>query len=179
MQEIEVSIRPLKLKDAEAVQRYASDPRVADTTTIPHPYPQDGGLTFVENSLEAQEKRESFQFAIIVDNEMIGVIGLNRADFENYTVNVDYAIASSHWGKGIMTTVVSLTLKYAFEELQMKEVNSACLKRNPGSRRVLEKNGFSNTGEFIYTSSKFKGEPAFSFSLTRNAWEELRSYQTD
>lgn len=37
---IQVSIRPIQLEDAEGVQRYASDERVAATTTIPQPYPE-------------------------------------------------------------------------------------------------------------------------------------------
>ena len=41
---MEVSIRPLRLDDTEAVQQYASDELVARTTNIPHPYPKDGGV---------------------------------------------------------------------------------------------------------------------------------------
>ena len=37
---IEVTIRPLRLSDAAAVQSYASDERVARTTNIPQPYPE-------------------------------------------------------------------------------------------------------------------------------------------
>lgn len=113
MHNIEVRIRPLELGDAEAVQRYASDPRVAETTTVPHPYPEGGGMMFVKGSLDAQAKQESFQFAIISDNEMIGVIGLNGVDLKQQTLRIDYAIASSHWGKGIMTRVVALALTHA------------------------------------------------------------------
>jgi len=173
--DIEVSIRPLEREDAEAVQRYASDPRVADTTTIPHPYPQNGGEGFVSANIEAREKREAFPFAIIADGKMIGVIGLNGADFEQRTIRIDYAIASSHWGKGIMTRVVSLALAYAFENLQMETVNSGCLKRNMGSRRVLEKNGFSKIEERILTKSKFKGESSYRFRLTKQEWETFKS----
>ena len=39
MEQLEVTIRPLRLSDAAAVQRYASDERVARTATIPQPYP--------------------------------------------------------------------------------------------------------------------------------------------
>ena len=61
---IEVTIRPLRFSDAAAVQRYASDERVARTTTIPQPYPEDGGKflsgkvlghTKIENIYEAVE----------------------------------------------------------------------------------------------------------------------------
>ena len=51
--ELEVTIRPLQLGDAEAVKRYASDERVARMTTIPQPYPPEGGETFVKKAVEA------------------------------------------------------------------------------------------------------------------------------
>lgn len=170
MPDLEVYIRPLEHGDAEAVERYASDERVAATTTIPHPYPKGGGEGFVTGSIAARDRRESFPFAIIVDGDMIGVIGLNGADFEKRTIRIDYAIAFSHWGKGIMTRVVPLALDYIFTELEMETVMSGCLARNPASGRVLEKNGFTEIEQFVYTHPKFEGEPARRFRLTKEEW---------
>ena len=170
MTDLNVSIRPLEHGDVEAVERYASDERVAATTTIPHPYPKGGGENFVKGSIEARERRESFPFAIVVDGEMIGVIGLNGANFETRTIRIDYAIASSHWGRGIMTRVVELALAHIFIELKMETVMSACLARNPASGRVLEKNGFTEIEQFVYTHPKFNGELARRFRLTKDEW---------
>ena len=52
----------------------------------------------------------------------------------------------------------------------MEIVNSGCLARNPASARVLEKNGFTEIGQFIVSSSKFKDEPARRFRLTKQEW---------
>lgn len=170
MPDIEINIRPLEYGDAEAVERYASDERVAATTTIPHPYPIGGGEGFVKGSIAARERRESFPFAIVADGEMIGVIGCNGANFEARTIRIDYAIASSHWGKGIMTRVVALALDYIFNELKMETVISGCLAKNPASGRVLEKNGFTEIEQFVYTHPKFNGESARRFRLTKDEW---------
>ena len=80
MTEPKVTIRPLRIGDEPAVQRYASDERVARTTTIPEPYPEDGAATFVQQAVEARRKREGFSFAIVADREMIGVVGLGAID---------------------------------------------------------------------------------------------------
>ena len=101
---------------------------------------------------------------------MIGVVGLGAVDYEKRSVRCDYAIASSHWGMGITTRAVALALNYAFCELDMEIVHSACLKCNPASARVLKKNGFQETEGFLYNSSKFKDEPARRFQLTRQVW---------
>ena len=128
--EPEVTIRPLQLSDAEAVQRYASDKRVTRTTTIPEPYPPDGGETFVKEALETQANGEAFYFAILSDGELIGALDLRSINHEDCSVEFGYAIAASHWGKGITTKAVALALRYAFCELDMNLVRASCLRRN-------------------------------------------------
>ena len=168
--EPEVTIRPLRLDDAAAVQRYASDERVARTTTIPQPYPSDGGETFVKQAVEAHANREEFYFGILADGELIGALDLRSIDRENRGAECGYAIAMSHWGKGITTKALALALCYAFCELGMDVVQSSCLRRNPASARVLEKNGFRETGEFVSNIPKFKDEPFRGFQLTKQEW---------
>lgn len=168
--EPDVTIRPLQLSDAEAVQRYAADERVARTTTIPNPYPADGGATFVKEAVEAHANGEAFYFAILADGELIGVVGLRAVDREERSVRCGYAIAASHWGKGITTRAVALALRYAFCELGMDIVRASCLRRNPASARVLKKNGFQETGELASNISKFENEPSLAFQLTKQEW---------
>ena len=175
MTEPEVTIRPLHFSDAEAVQRYASDERVARTTTIPEPYPEDGGETFVKHGIEAHKNREGFYFAIVAGGEMIGVVELGAMDQDKYSIRCDYAIAASHWGRGITTKAVALALHYAFCELGMEIVHSGCLRRNPASARVLEKNGFLETEGIVFDSGKFKNEPARQFRLTKRDWLAVQS----
>ena len=74
MTEPVVTIRALALSDAETIQGYASDERVARTTTIPEPYPADGGRMFVEQGLKTWRRRVGFSFAIVADDEMVGVV---------------------------------------------------------------------------------------------------------
>ena len=170
--QVEVKIRPLRLSDAAAVQRYASDERVARTTTIPQPYPENGGETFVRRSIRAHRNREGFSFAIVADGDMVGVVELGAVDYEERSVRCDYGIASSHWGRGITTRAVALALNYAFCELDMEIVHSTCLRCNPASARVLEKSEFQEMDEFLYNSSKFENEPVRRFQLTRQAWRK-------
>ncbi len=179
MTELKVTIRPLRIGDEPAVQRYASDERVARTTTIPEPYPEDGAARFVEQAVDARRNGAGFFFAIVADGEMIGVVELGGSDLESGSIQCDYAIASAYWGKGITTKAVSLALRYAFLELGMETVRSACLRRNPGSARVLEKNGFQETEGFVYNSSKFKGEAARQFLLTKKAWLASHANESD
>ena len=168
--ETEVTIRPLQLGDAEAVQRYASDERLARTTTIPEPYPPDGGKTFVKNAVEAHASGKEFYFGILANCELVGALDFRSIDRADRSLECGYAIAVSHWGKGITTKALSLALCYAFCELDMDIVRSSCLSRNFASARVLEKNGFRETGEYASEIPKFKGEPFRGFQLTKQEW---------
>ena len=162
--ELEVTIRPLQHSDAAAVQRYGSDELVARTTRIPEPYPADGGETFVKEAVEARANGETFYFAILADGELIGAIDLRSINRQNRSAECGYAIATPHWGKGITARAVALALRYAFCELGMDIVRASCLRRNPASARVLEKNGFRETGEFVSNIPKFKDEPSRAFN---------------
>ena len=167
------------MNDSDAVQRYAADELVASTTTTPWPYPADGGIAFVKECLEARKLGRSFSFAIVANNELVGVVGINGVDHERRAARCDYAIASSHWGRGITTKALAQALCFAFDELGLQSVNSASLVRNPGSSRVLEKNGFAEAGQFVFSDSKFKEEPARRFRLTRQDWlEATRPFET-
>ena len=168
---MKVFIRPIRIEDVDSVKWYASDELVARTTNIPYPYPHDAAEFFVKDAIEGWKNRNQFKFAIIFENKtMVGGIDLNKADFERYTIQCDYAIHSSYWGRGIVTEATRLAINYAFLDLDMKIINAACLDRSPASSRVLEKNGFIETGKFIYNNYKFKDEPARWFRLTRENW---------
>ncbi|MBT3342638.1 MAG: GNAT family N-acetyltransferase [Gemmatimonadetes bacterium] len=165
-----MSIRPLQLDDVEAIHRFASDELVARTTTTPHPYPEDGASTYVRQCIDDWENGVGYSFAILAGDEVIGSLGLGAIDRDQGTGQCDYAIGSAHWNRGIMTQAVAAAVRYAFVELGLQTVRSACLQRNPASGRVLEKNRFTETHQFIYTHAKFEGEPARQFEIHRHDW---------
>lgn len=96
-------------------------------------------------------------------------------DHSSKAAQCDCAIASTHWNRGITTAAVSEALHFAFSDLDLETVNSACLERNPGSGRVLEKNGFTETERFVFSSSKFQGESARRFRIRKSEWLAMRS----
>ena len=151
--------------------------RALPTTTIPEPYPADGGEEFVKQAVEAGEKGESFYFAILADGGMVGVVEIGGINYKERTAQTHYAIAASHWGRGITTQAVSLVLEHAFLELGMETVNTGCLARNPASGRVLQKNGFTETGSEIIRTGKLSGEQQRLFRLTKQDWIAFHSEQ--
>ena len=159
----------LRLASAAGGKRICSDGRVRHVpNTIPQPYPKNGGETLRQKGVRAHRIREA-SFLLLL--QMRYEWGGNRAvDYEKRSVRCDFANRIVALGQGITTRAVALALHYAFCELGMEIVHSACLKRNSASARVLEKNGFQEMDGFIYNSSKFENEPARRFQLTQQAW---------
>lgn len=170
-----VSLRPITLEDANSVQHYASDARIAATCNVPHPYPSNGGQLFVERCIQATKSRQRFPHAILLDGEFVGVIGLNLPDFTNLTAEVDYWLAVPFWGRGIATQAVGLVAGIAFEDIGFRRLFSGCWAKNPASCRVLMKNGFGeiesvvNDGHF---GQKFLGETIRRLTLSYEDWQK-------
>lgn len=170
-----VSLRPITLEDADSIQRYASDARLAATCNVPHPYPLNGGQVFVERAIHAHESRQRFPHAILLDGEFVGVIGLNLPDFTNLTTEVDYWLAVPFWGRGIMTQAVGLITGIALEDIGFRRLFSGCWAKNPASFRVLEKNGFLEIESVIndgYFGQKFVGETIRRLTLSDEDWQK-------
>ena len=163
-----VSLRPIQNGDEETIQLCASDTEIARTCNVPHPYPANGGVAFVEKAVSARAARARFAFAILRQGEFVGVIDLNAPDFAAGTCKVDYWVARPHWNQGVATAAIRCAVHAAFTELGLRHISSACLSSNRASARALEKNGFkeiapiTNDGRY---GAKFIGETIRRFTL--------------
>ena len=81
------------------------------------------------------------------EGELVGGITLSNvrrraAQF----VNLGYWMGHKFAGKGYMTEAVGLVVPFCFETLGLHRIHAAFLPDNQASRRVLEKNGFTEEG---------------------------------
>lgn len=136
-----VTIRLLESQDAEAIQRLASDARIAATTRIPHPYPEHGARDFVAAQIAAREKGTAWTFAIIDGGDLVGACGIEGLGRDE-PPELGYWVGTPYWGRGYATGAVKLVLEFAFRDLRLDRVRAHALEYNTASRRVLEKCGF-------------------------------------
>ena len=72
-------LRPLKEEDSESLYQNVKDYDLAKwTISIPHPYPEDGAITFIKRSMKMMQKGLEYQFAILLKDtsELVGVMSL-------------------------------------------------------------------------------------------------------
>jgi RimJ/RimL family protein N-acetyltransferase len=90
---------------------------------------------------------KTFAFAIVLDNKVIGSIGVFRCEnIHNRTAELGYYIGEPYWGKGIMTSAVQQACEYVFAHSDILRIFAEPFSYNIASCRVLEKAGFQFEG---------------------------------
>ncbi len=141
-------IRKWELSDAKDLAAALSNKKVQDNLRdgLPYPYTEQDGKEFISAMLSADEN-ETFAFAIIVDDMVIGSIGIFRQDnIHRQTAELGYYIAEEYWGKGIMAEAVKQICEYVFGNSDIIRIYAEPFAYNIASCRVLEKAGFQYEG---------------------------------
>ena len=141
-------IRKWELSDAKDLAAALSNKKVQDNLRdgLPYPYTEQDGKEFISAMLSADENK-TFAFAIIVDDMVIGSIGIFRQDnIHRQTAELGYYIAEEYWGKGIMAEAVKQICEYVFGNSDIIRIYAEPFAYNIASCRVLEKAGFQYEG---------------------------------
>ena len=141
-------IRKWELSDAKDLAVALSNKKVQDNLRdgLPYPYTEQDGKEFISAMLSADEN-ETFSFAIMVDDKVVGSIGIFRqGNIHSQTAELGYYIAEEYWGKGIMTEAVKQICAYVFAKSDIIRIYAEPFAYNIASCRVLEKVGFQYEG---------------------------------
>jgi len=135
-------IRSWRLDDAERVAQYANNRNISKNLrdVFPFPYTLDDAKSYLDFVTRADPETD---FAIANEDGVIGGIGLTPGrDVHRKTAEVGYWLAEPFWGQGIMSRAVGAFVEWAFREFDLCRVFADPFVANPGSAKVLEKNGF-------------------------------------
>lgn len=144
-----IALRRWEKPDAAAAAHNANNPNLGATLSDrwTTPYTLEQAHAFVDAMLGVDEK-QNYQRVILVGGEVAGSVGIMRlTDIHRLTAEVGYWIGEPYWGRGIMTRALAM----AIEEVRQLfpdviRLQAETFSSNPGSSRVLEKNGFVREG---------------------------------
>ena len=145
---MEISIRKWKIEDAEQLKDAINNKKILENLRdgIPYPYTIENAQEFITQTLKAP-KDSQYSWAILVDEKVVGSIGVFRKDNIHYrTAEMGYYIAEEYWGKGIMSKVVKEVCKYLFENTDIIRIFAEPFAYNIAYCKVLEKAGFELEG---------------------------------
>jgi RimJ/RimL family protein N-acetyltransferase len=138
----QVSLRPIRISDAEICFRWISDPQVHRFLGVLQP----ARTLAQERSWIANILADKQQRAFIIEDEEgrpIGTCGLRGIDSERGTSFLGIMIGEKGlWDKGYGTAATTKLVEYAFGELGLREIRLSCHRENRRALRCYEKAGF-------------------------------------
>lgn len=138
-----ISLRPIRISDAEVCFRWVSDPDVHRFLGLLQPARTvEQERAWIAGILADKEHQRGF---IVEDEEgrPIGTCGLRGIDSEAGSAFLGIMIGEKGlWDKGYGTDATSRLLEYAFHDLGLREVRLSCHRGNRRALRCYEKAGF-------------------------------------
>lgn len=161
----EFTLRPWEKEDAESVAVAANNEKIAQNlrNVFPHPYTLADAEWYVNDCITHGEERQITR-AIVVDGKAVGSIGIFvKDDVYEKSGELGYWLAEECWGKGITTEAVKKICNEAFDRFDIIRIYAEPFAHNVGSRRVLEKAGF--TCEGIMRDGVYKNGNVYSYCM--------------
>jgi RimJ/RimL family protein N-acetyltransferase len=142
-----LTLRAFEAEDAPALYALVSDRRIAATTlNIPHPYPEDGALTFILRARERAASGEGFSFAVVqrTDGTLLGAAGLHPR--HALQAEMGYWMGVPYWGQGYASEAARRLIAFGFDTLGLNRIYASYFANNPASAGVMRKAGMIYEG---------------------------------
>ena len=131
-----LTLRTLKPDEAESVTVYVGEWDVCSKLSCaPFPYTRE----MADYWIASHEASPDIICAIEVEGAFAGCIAQEQ--------EFGYWLGKPYWSKGLMTEAARAFVSYLFEQEGMHDLGASFFKDNPASGVVLERCGFSITGE--------------------------------
>lgn len=153
-------LRPWRETDAVSLTRYADNLKIAVNLrdAFPYPYTPADAEAYVRGCMEREGERQLCR-AIVINGEAAGSIGVFLGnDVYRKSAELGYWLGEPFWGRGIMTAAVEQICLDAFRRFDIVRMYAEPYAQNMGSRRVLEKTGFTLEGTLrrrVYKCGEF------------------------
>ncbi|MFE2853636.1 GNAT family N-acetyltransferase [Streptomyces lavendulae] len=137
-------LRAVELDDAPALMRVYSGATARFTTGRAITLAEARAKIQAALDRAAENPRVQWNWGIVVDDELIGLITLRR---RSPTMgSISYSLREDRWGHGYATEAVKHVVSFAFTTIGVNRVEAMHHPDNPASGRVLTKSGFLCTG---------------------------------
>ena len=106
----------------------------------------DDTLDFIRRTRVQLSENDGFQTAIVVEENIVGVVGYHAVDWPNRSTRIGYWLSEAHQGQGTMTAAVRLFVDQALSVWQLNRVEIRAAAENRRSRAIPERLGFREEG---------------------------------
>ena len=165
-------LRPLNETDLDEITRLAGDWAIASMTArIPYPYTQNDARQWLDGLDEGEFVRA---ITIPKEDRLLGITGyVPSADRDS--AEIGYWVGKPYWGRGIATEAARAIVEHCFTSAGFKKLTCCHFADNPASARVIEKLGFTSTGQCnCWCEARRVQALAIQHELPRRGWLQLR-----
>ena len=140
------TLRPYRQEDEPALVRLANNRNVSRNMRDRFPYPYTA-TDAREWTTRVSAQSPVTQFAIVVDGELAGGIGIEPGvDVFRRSAEIGYWLGEPFWGRGLATEALRAVTEYALTTFDICRLEAGVFDWNPASARVLEKAGYTLEG---------------------------------
>jgi len=170
-------LKPLMEKDVtEKYLNWLNDDEVTKYLEIRHENYDIEKLKLYVESFKNDESKFLFGIFVKRNDEHIGNTTIYNINYQTGTFDIGYLIGDkNHWGKSASTETLLLSLKYAFDHLNLRKIFCGAYSNHVKSRFTVKKIGFMEEarlkGRFL-----FKGEPIDEviYTMDKEQWKEIK-----
>jgi len=156
--------------DAKAIQLALTDYDVVKMLqVVPYPYSLDMAHEFIALTHEEWNRNASYIASVIGPSGLVGVAGAHHWNEAERQIELGYWLGRNSWGFGYATEAAGAVCTFAFEHWPIDKIIASVFDDNPGSKRVMEKLGFKETGQHtIYSVGRGAEVSATLYKLERS-----------
>jgi RimJ/RimL family protein N-acetyltransferase len=160
-------LRPFRLSDVDDLFDIYSDERVAFFAIPASTTREELEMAVRDPPLWSDRPR----FAVELTGRVVGDVILEIAG-RDLIANVGYAVASTHWGRGIATEATRAVVDYGFQVFSLAKICARADPRNVASVGVMEKLGMVREGYFrSHVLRRGQRCDRVCYGLLRTEWE--------
>ena len=139
-----VRLRALRPEDDSALVQLVEENQefLARWLAWAHGYSLDTARDFIARQRDRYASGAALTFALEVEGQLVGVIGLNWIDWPLREAEIGYWLAERHNGRGIMTRACRTLIDHAFGSLGLRRIVIQAAAGNLPSRAIPERLGF-------------------------------------
>lgn len=142
-------LRQFVAEDAEAMYRnWAKDPEVTKYLTWPAHEDALASKAVIEYWTTMYQNLNHYSWAIVLKeiNEPIGSIAVVDQQDDIEMVHIGYSLGKKWWNQGYTSEALSELIRFFFEEVGAKRIESRHDTKNPNSGKVMLKCGLKYEG---------------------------------
>lgn len=161
-----LSLKNIGRDDREFVYRHFSDETITRYLYDEEPLISIGEADQIIDFYLRPEPRTMHRWIIVrkLDAVKMGTLGFHLWDQETGRVEVGYDLREEYWGNGYMREAMEEVIRFAWEEMQVREIVANISVANEKSIRLVEELGFAISGTKL---ERFRGKeyPHYVYSL--------------